>query len=201
MSKRKWENPWTRASVTYGETDAGTKPKRRWESDSAAKERLKNASLDRMSSDMDNIRREWSRETPGCEDCGGRFFVLKEGSFWANGGFPYMDQCNVCLSKMNPWGKETTFSNQEDAFVCTLLNRQGVPMNREGMPSPMHFYRSALLFYHHFKRKDWHALVGHVRADFTTTWSAPLSGVQYRGWYNTRTRVYPGSAVLDNVAI
>ena len=81
------------------------------------------------------------------------------------------------------WGTDTMFTEEDDRDICALLNRHGMPANADDLPSPLHFYRSAIHFHRRFRRWEWRALVKHLRERFTTTMSDPHASLEnYRGW-------------------
>lgn len=201
MSKTQWSAFWSSALHRSGAA-APEKPESvGWVSAGAAEKRLRNQAWSRMKADKEAHRASWVEGQPGCRNCGGQFHVLRKGGR-QNAGYPYIAQCLRCLgsAQRGGWGSETSFADKEDAEICKLLNRHGMPVGQDGEPSVMHFHKSFLHFYFYFRRKKWNALSGHLRSDFTTTWSAPLAGVRhYRGWYNKTSGMYPNRTA--NVAI
>lgn len=206
MSKRDWHAFWSSSSAPSVQTKAsraGNGKSAAWESSTAAEIRLRKEAHNRMKADEEEQRLQWRFGNPGCKKCAGRFFVLRRAA-QHNSGYSYVTQCTTCLSAMRRrgWGCATTFSRDDDIQICNLLNRHGAPMNAAAEPSGIHFYKSALTFYHFFAAKQWDALTRHIQSNFTTTWSLPLAGGKtYRGWYNKTTRQFPGAAPLANVAI
>ena len=202
MSKTQWSAFWSSASQRSGAAAPG-KPESGgsarsarsggWESVGAAEKRLRKQAWSRMKADEKAHKAVWVEGQPGCRNCGGRFHVLRRGGT-QNTGYPYIAQCSRCLrsAQKHGWGSESSFTDDEDAKICTLLNQHGMPVGQHGEPSPMHFYKSFLHFYFYFCRKKWDALSEHLRNHFTTTWSATLAGArQYQGWYNKTSGMYP----------
>lgn len=127
-----------------------------------------------------------------CALCKNARKILVKPNPGVNGGYGYVKQCHVCRDKCvrEGWGTFATFNPEEDALICELLNAHGEPMFEGYAVSRMHFYKSVLAFHDAFWHKRWEALVDHVRANFTTTMSAPNANMPgYRGWYRKDNNV------------
>ena len=124
-----------------------------------------------------------------CPLCKNARKILVNPNPGVNGGYGYVKQCHVCRDKCvrEGWGTFATFNPEEDALICKLLNAHGEPMFEGYAVSRMHFYKSVLAFHDAFWHKQWEALVDHIRANFTTTMSAPNANMPgYRGWYRKK---------------
>ena len=188
----RWEEYWARSARQQGATPRQTKAaavskrKRKRESD---KELLKRYHRDHWAL-MKRGREELQKLTPltsrACSSCkNARTRLVPPDPEW-NGGYGCLGQCNVCLKRMvdEGWGDGVAFLPEDDELICKLLNANGEPMYEGYAPSRMHFYRSVLAFHDAFRHKQWQALVDHIRANFTTTMSAPNANMPgYRGWY------------------
>jgi len=194
----RWEEYWARSARQQGATPrqteaVGSKRKRERESD---KERLKRYHRDHWAS-VKRGREELQtrgkcaseRVCAACKNT--RTRLVPPDPEW-NGGYGYLGQCNVCLERMvdEGWGDGAAFLPENDALICELLNANGEPVFEGYAPSRMHFYRSVLAFHDAFWHKRWQALVDHIRANFTTTMSAPNANMPgYRGWYRKDNNV------------
>ena len=199
MSKRDWETFWSASTSAADPTSRAQAFARKFVTASAAETRRRRDAWASLTQTRAEHRSAWRSEMPGCKRCAGQFYVLKKPNLCGeNGGYPYKTQCATCLSRMlsKGWGGDKTFTTEEDVLVCRLLNAHGPPMNKDDVPSAVHFFKSALVFHHHFKTKDWATLTKKMRQDFTTTWSEALSVLPgetvYRGWYNKTHRLFPG---------
>lgn len=131
-----------------------------------------------------------------CRVCSGVGTKLKEPCFNRKDRiyeFGCVEQCTKCMDPLFlvGWGEEQAFSVVDDVKICKLLNLHGMPMTKEGIVSPMHFYRSAIQFHLVFRHKQWRSLVRHIQSNFSTTFSVQCGALSgYRGWYNTKTLTY-----------
>lgn len=179
-------------------TAAPSKRQRVWESDRERAKRYREEHWEKMSGDKAATSNISSGSAPGfrrnrvCSSCKNARTILVKPSPSVNGGYGYLGQCNVCLERMvdEGWGDGAAFLPENDALICELLNANGEPVFEGYAPSRMHFYRSVLAFHDAFWHKRWQALVDHIRANFTTTMSAPNANMPgYRGWYRKDNNV------------
>lgn len=184
-----------------GKTSAAPKRQRVWESDEKRAKRHRKEHWEKMSggeaatSNASGSAGSTASTAPElhpkkvCHLCKNARTILVKPNPGVNGGYGYVKQCHVCRDKCvrKGWGTVATFNPEEDAFICELLNAHGEPMFEGYAVSRMHFYKSVLAFHDAFWHKRWEALVDHIRADFTTTMSAPNANMPgYRGWYRKK---------------
>lgn len=172
---------------------ATPKRQRVWESDKKREARYRVEHWEKMSSGSEAAANAGGGgSAPGfrrkrvCQACKNARTVLTEPRRGVNGGYGYLDQCNVCLNRMvnEGWGDGVAFLPEDDEVICELLNANGAPMFKGYSPSRMHFHKSVLAFHDALAHKKWEALVDHIRRDFTTTMSMPNAAMPgYRGWY------------------
>ena len=160
-----------------------TSARRKWESDTQRGRRYRQEHWAQLQN---------TRASPpypdACRMCADTGALLCPPTRNVNDGYGYYAPCPLCVPRMRAqgWGTDTTFTEEDDRDICALLNQHGMPVNAEGTPSALHFYRSALHFYRRFRHKHWDTLARHLRHHFTTTMSLPdPTRPEYRGWYTT----------------
>lgn len=181
-----------------GKTSAAPKRRRVWESDEKRAARDRKEHWEKMSggeaatSNISSGSAPEFRRNRVCQACKNARTILVKPNPSVNSGYGYVKQCFVCYDKCvrEWWGDGAAFSPEDDALICELLNANGEPMYEGYVPSGMHFHKSWLAFHDAFSHKQWKALVDHIRANFTTTMSAPNANMPgYRGWYRKDNNV------------
>ena len=177
----------SRAAQRKVQKNSRTSARRTWESDTQRAKRYRQEHWTQL---------QKSCAVPSasgvCSACGDTGARLHPPNRHVNGGYGYYAQCQRCLRLFEEegWGTDTMFTEEDDRDICALLNRHGMPANADDLPSPLHFYRSAIQFHRRFRRWEWRALVKHLREGFTTTMSDPHASLEnYRGWYRRDTLV------------
>ena len=160
-----------------------TNTRRKWESDTQRERRYQQEHWNRLKKARPSLS-----HPNACRMCGDTGAFLCPPTRAVNNGYGHYTPCPICVPRMRAqgWGKDTTFTKEDDRDICALLNQHGMPVNAEGTPSALHFYRSALHFHRRFQHKHWETLARHLRQHFTTTMSLPNPArPEYRGWYTT----------------
>ena len=175
-------------------TAAAPKRKRVWETDRERANRHRAEHWEKMNSAGASSSASAPSRTdrPTCFVCKNSRTTLVAPRKGSNGGYGHVKQCALCRDKCvrQGWGCDVSFTREDDALICELLNAYGEPMYLGYDPSVRFFFKSWLAFHDVFSHKQWEALVDYLRSEFTTTMSAPNSAMSgYRGWYKKTNNV------------